>query len=441
MRKEKTNIKNVQLGAGPVERPDPSKHRSEQTQQPDYEQSKANIHTSENDQSMAESVTRHALISDIDQIEYLTCGIDSLDVSFYVDWDDNWEERKKSFDNYKAKAQEKEEFLVDIEGIRPHLFYPSGKAPNYRYHVKYSEYDCFIAITKSTKHFPNVYVSFTSEALHWELTEKELIELVSMDIEALGGNVIQHKISRCDLYADFRIPSGLSHEFLKSRMVGKADHTSNFMNRDKLETFYVGGKAAPLQLRIYDKSEKIKKDGSQERWLLLWFTDNPENVWRVEFQIRRTVLNQFKINTIDELRKQKADLWKYVTGEWFNLRCLDNQNKSRRTIHYFWEKVQACIYHFGPERGTKRHYERKKARFINWHILRIANLLISCAAILKDHQLESCLEKVTSRLLQAISEKEFKAKARKKSLVLGIDVTNECTPEAKDIFNNIFLNQ
>ena len=31
---------------------------------------------------MAESVTRHALISDTDNIEYLTCGIDSLDVGF-----------------------------------------------------------------------------------------------------------------------------------------------------------------------------------------------------------------------------------------------------------------------------------------------------------------------------------------------------------------------
>jgi hypothetical protein len=48
--------------------------------------------------SMAESVTRHALISHVDNIEYLTCGIDSLDVGFYVSWGASWEELRETFD-------------------------------------------------------------------------------------------------------------------------------------------------------------------------------------------------------------------------------------------------------------------------------------------------------------------------------------------------------
>jgi hypothetical protein len=68
-----------------------------------------------------------------------------------------------------------------------------GKAPNYRYHVRFPEYHCFIAITQIAKQSPNVYVSFTSEALHWELSERELIELVIRDIESLGGFVAEHK--------------------------------------------------------------------------------------------------------------------------------------------------------------------------------------------------------------------------------------------------------
>ena len=105
-------------------------------------------------------------------------------------------------------------------------------------------------------------------------------------------------------------------EFLRSHKVGKAQKTNQHMNGDLLETFYVGEKTSPLQMRLYNKSVKIKKDGSEERWLLIWFTEDPENVWRIEFQIRRAVLKQFRINTIDDLQKQKADLWKYVTGEW-----------------------------------------------------------------------------------------------------------------------------
>jgi hypothetical protein len=191
-------------------------------------------------------VTHGALISDADKIEYLTCGIDSLDVGFYVDWGSNWDELKKEFDNHKSDAQGTEGNLIDISGVRPHIFYAGGKAPNYRYHVKFPEYHCYIAISKSTRLSPNVYVSFTSEAIHWELSEVELIELVNQDVESLGGSVIQHKISRCDLYADFRMPGGLSLEFLRSHMVGKAQHTSHYMDGDLLETFYAGNKSSPI---------------------------------------------------------------------------------------------------------------------------------------------------------------------------------------------------
>lgn len=393
--------------------------------------------------SMAESVTRHALISDIDQIEYLTCGIDTLDVGFYVTWDNHWEKLRQKLDARKEDAQGTEGNLIDIPGVRPHVFYAGGKAPNYRYHVKFYEYHCFIAITQIAKQSPNIYVSFTSEALHWELSEKELIERVIQDIESLGGSVAQHKISRCDLYADFRIPGGLSLDFVRSHKVGKAQKTNQYMDGDFLETFYVGDKNSPLQLRLYNKSVKIKKDGSEERWLLLWFTDDPENVWRIEFQIRRTVLREYKIKTIDELHRQKADLWKYLTGKWFSLRYPDNENQARRTIHPFWEKVQSCVQYFGDESGSKRFYDKKIAQTINWHVTRMINLLNSCAAILNDYNPESCLIEVSRRILTSINAQEFKTKARKKSIELGIEIEsesgNENITDIDDLYEKIIL--
>jgi hypothetical protein len=369
-----------------------------------------------------------------------TCGIDSLDVGFYVEWGSNWDELKKEFDDHKSDAQGTEGKLINKSGVRPHMFYAGGKAPNYRYHVKFPEYHCFIAISKSTKQSPNVYVSFTSEAIHWELSEIELIELVNQDVESLGGSVIQHKISRCDLYADYRIPGGLNLEFLRSHMVGKAQHTSQFMNGDLLETFYAGNKSSPIQLRIYDKEKEIKKKGTEERWLLIWFVDDSKDVWRIEFQIRRPVLKQYRINSINDLRNQKADLWKYVTGEWFSLRCRDDENQTRRKIHEFWKKIQSCVEYFGSEEGTKRKYEKKKAIFIKWHISRIINQLISCAAILKDYEPESCLMKVSSRILSILDRNEFREDARKKSIEVGISISNEVKPDVNDIFEKLTSN-
>jgi len=391
--------------------------------------------------SMAESVTRHALISDTDNIEYLTCGIDSLDVGFYVSWGDHWKELLSLFDLCKENAQGTEGNLIESPGIRPHIFFAGGKAPNYRYHVRFPEYHCFIAITQIAKQSPNVYVSFTSEALHWELSERELIELVIRDIESLGGFVAGHKLSRCDLYADFRIPGGLSLDFVRRHKVGKAQKTNQYMDGDFLETFYVGDKNAPLQLRLYNKSVKIKKDGSQERWMLLWFTDNPENVWRIEFQIRRTILKEFRINTIDDLHHQKADLWQYMTGDWITLRCLDDKNQTRRTIHPFWEKVQSCVQYFGHESGSKRFYDKKKAQTINWHVTRIINLLISCAAIKNNYDPKSCLTEVSRHLLSSVNPQEFKAKAQKKSIELGIEIEseNENVTDFDDLYKKIIL--
>ena len=80
-------------------------------------------------ESMAESVTRHALISHIDNIEYLTCGIDTLDVGFYVLWGDDWEKLRKTFDDRKEYAQGTEGNLIDIPGVRPHIFYPGWESP------------------------------------------------------------------------------------------------------------------------------------------------------------------------------------------------------------------------------------------------------------------------------------------------------------------------
>lgn len=386
---------------------------------------------------MALSVTRHALISQVDRIECLSCGIDTLDIGFYVEWGADWKEQREKFDERKVEAQGTDGNLIEIDGVRPHIFYAGGKAPNYRYHVKFPEYHTFIGIAKSAVQSPNLYTSFTSEALHWELSEKELIDLVRRDIESLGGRVINHKISRCDLYADFRIPGGLNMEFLRNHMVARARHTSQFMNGEELETFYVGDKGSPIQLRIYDKAKEIRKNGTEERWLLIWFIDDSQDVWRIEAQIRRAVLKQFRIDAIDDLLRQKADLWRYVTDEWISLRNQDNENQARRTVHDFWIKVQSCVEVFGAEEGTKRMYEKKKTAFMKWYVTRIISNLISCAAMLQDYDPDSCMRRVSSRILSTLDRDEFVEKARKKSVEMGIPITSEVKPDAKELFRKL----
>ena len=126
-------------------------------------------------------------------------------------------------------------------------------------------------------------------------------------------------------------------------------------------------------------------------------------------------------------------MWKYLTGEWFSLRCLDNENQARRTIHEFWKKVQSCIEYFGSESGTKRKYEKKKATSIRWHVSRIVNLLIACAVILKDYNLESCWLTVTNRMILFINNEEFRERVKNKSIESGTPIENEVKPDVSDL--------
>jgi len=368
---------------------------------------------------MAESVTRHAQISQGTPVN-LACGIDTLDIGFYVYWDSRWDELLRLFDERKLKAQGTDGLLIEVSPMRSHMFLPGGKAPNYRYHVVYPEYHCFIAISSKPKNSPNVFVSFTSEALHWELSERELIDMVRQDIEAMGGKVESHKISRCDLYSDFKIPGGLSLGFIQNHMVGRNDKTYQFMQGNDLETFYVGGKRSDIKIRIYDKGKEVKKSGSEERWLALWFIDDHQDVWRVEAQIRRPILKQFIIDTIDDLLKKKADLWRYVTEDWFSLRNQDNENPSRRTVHELWKKVQDCSEIFGSQVGAKRRYVKRKRGYIDWYVKRIAALYRACAAILKIHDPKSCLQKVGKRVLFFLDRPDFLETVKRKSIELGV---------------------
>jgi hypothetical protein len=126
-----------------------------------------------------------------------------------------------------------------------------------------------------------------------------------------------------------------------------------------------------------------------------------------------------------------------MTGEWFSLRCLDDENQSRRTIHKLWKKVQSCVEKFGYETGSQRNYLKKKAEFTKWHIKRIINLLVSCAAIMKVHDPEGCLKRVNNRILSILDRDDFIAKVRKKSVELGIPITNEGKPDVENIFRRL----
>ncbi len=369
---------------------------------------------------MALYVTRHALNPELAEFKIIKCGIDTLDVGLYVDWDDDWEEKIYLYDGRKALAFGTDGILIKDEHVREHLFLPGGKAPNYRYHLQFPEYHLFIGISqKPNNNTPNVYVSINSETI-WSVGIIEAVKLIYWDLHSMGCEFKGLKPSRCDICIDIHVPGGLSLDFIESFKVSRSRKTSFYMNCDELETFYAGARNAPILLRIYDKGIEVKKKATEQRWLDIWGIEDSTDIWRFEFEVKRVALKQFKIDSFLDLENKIADLLRYLTEEWFSLRYPDNEKAERRTIHPLWVEVQKCCEQLGQLSGAKREYPNNHARHLDFYINRIAGLATSIAALEDKYDEGTVASRICHDLLLNLKNRDFSEEVKKKQIKLGV---------------------
>jgi hypothetical protein len=263
--------------------------------------------------SMAESVTRHALIPEVQESRFLLCGIDTLDLGLYVTWGRNWDDRLRLLDSRKRDAQKEDGVLSEMPSGRTFIFKPGGKGNNYRFHLEFPSYHLFIGKAAVAGRSPNVFVSLNAETIWFQQIETALNDIAA-DLKSIGGGVISRvQPSRCDLAADFKVPGGFSFEFLKSHKVSRSRKSNPYLNGDTLETFYLGAKSGDVQLRLYDKRTEVLQQGEKLWFWGLWGVEPGAEVWRVEFQLRRAVLKQYGVDTLPDLFGKMGGIWKDLT--------------------------------------------------------------------------------------------------------------------------------
>ena len=256
-------------------------------------------------QSMAESVTRHASIPSIEAFQFLICGIDSLDLGLYVIWGSDWKRRLHTLDKKKQQAMKKNGLLIGLPSGRTCIFKPRGKGENYRFHLQFEAYNLFIGKAARPGSSPNVYLSINSKTL-WLNGIETALSWITEDLKTIGNGSIQFvQVSRVDFCCDFWIPGGLSYEFLLSYKVTRNDKSNLWLDKNDAETYYVGDKKSPIQLRIYNKGVEVKKEGTKLWFLDLWKRESTDNIWRIECQLRRRALKEFGINSIDDLKEKQ----------------------------------------------------------------------------------------------------------------------------------------
>lgn len=367
--------------------------------------------------NMAESVTRHALNPPPRDFKFLLCGIDTLDLGLYVQWDMNWGRIRACLDEKKQQAQGTTGFLDKTDIGREFLHLPSGKPPNYRFHLQYTEYHIYVAISDKPGISPNVYVSINAETL-WHVGLSTILELLEFDLGNFGGTIERIQPSRVDLCADFKLSEPLTFSLLEILRVSRTRKIRMIMNGGALETYYSGSADSPVQVRIYDKGKEILK--SNKQWFLpLWGLDDPAGVWRVEFQLRRSFLHQYRINTLEGLWDKIGAMWAYLTDEWFSLRLLDNDKAERRSVLPWWQAVQECRDRFGDLADTKRTFTSDSVEPIKKTVAHIIGRLVSIAAQSGIKDRKEAIKHLSEILHKSTDDEKFRSEYLKKSIKLG----------------------
>ena len=376
--------------------------------------------TQGSDKSMALSVTRHASNPSIEEFQFQLCGIDSLYLGLYVIWGSDWKRRLQFMDKKKQQARKQGGLLISLPSERNCIFRPNGKGENYRFHLQFEVYNLFIGKAARAGSSPNVYLSIDAKTL-WLNGIETALSWITEDLKTIGGGSIQFvQVSRLDLCADFWVPGGLSYEFLSSHKVTRNDKNQLILDNIDVGTYYVGDKKSPIQLRMYNKGVEVQQEGGKKLWFLeLWQRKSPEDIWRIEFQIRRSALRDFGINSLDDLKEKQAGLWVYLTSKWFSLRLPDHDKAERKTIHPFWCAVQECFKQNAPDSEVKRVCGSAGAASPEWHLSHIDGCLSSFAALLGITNRDDALHELQSRLTRRNNAKDFETACIKKAIQRG----------------------
>ncbi len=351
----------------------------------------------------------------------LACGVDTLDLGLYITWGRRWDDLMSLLDLAKEQAAGTDGIPL-VDGT--FLMLPGGKPPAYRWHLQWPEFHLYLGRSPEPQQkTPNGYASINAKTL-WSMGVPGAVEFVSRRIKMLEGELQSIKPSRCDLAADFRLSGPLELPFLLDHRVPQHVQHSHNMTGSSLETFYHGAKKSPIQLRIYDKALEVFKGGTKLWFYDLWGATPADQVWRVEYQLRRESLKQFGINTVEDLIEKSGGLWQYLTEDWFSLRERDDSNTSRRTVLPWWEVVQSCAEQFGPSMKLYRSLETVGADSA-WYVSHCAGCLVGYAARERLMSFEEAAASIMRRMSTYFEQHDFQSKLSVKSIQLGYSGSSE----------------
>jgi hypothetical protein len=180
---------------------------------------------------------------------------------------------------------------------------------------------------------PNYFVTFRSRAL-WHYGAFNLHQRFLTWAASMGLMPYRPEgLSRVDFTFDYHLPV---MNFDENDFVSQAKKDNQHRKDGKLQTLRFG--SDQVVLRIYNKCDEINESSAKTWFYPIWGIE--QDVWRIEWQIRKQFLKYFEIRTFEDLNQIQGDLLRFLVKEHTSLRVKTNDtNRSRWPMHPLWQDL------------------------------------------------------------------------------------------------------
>jgi len=268
----------------------------------------------------------------------LLTGLDTVQVCYYLRPTIGREFSFETLTRLKERARAakiRDGVPVDM-GAWSFQLRPSGSGSGYPLILEHPDY----TLECGEFNNPSFFVTLRSRAL-WQHGAAPLHEKFLAWADSVGLAVIRpESLSRVDFTFDYQIESP---NFTIDSVVSLSAKDDQRREDRRVQTIMFG--KGDVVLRIYDKIAEIEQSSEKIWFYELWGVK--ENVWRIEWQVRKDVLRRFGIRTFQDLFEGQGDLLRYLANEHDTLRVPSSDtNRSRWALHPLWVDLAEQIEEF-----------------------------------------------------------------------------------------------
>lgn len=311
------------------------------------------------------------------KFQHLVSGYDTVECAYYMVQN---EVNKLDYVALAAqkemlKAAKQKQMPMELGGEK-FLFSAHGTKSGYPFLLE----NDLMSIQFGEFNTPNFFVSYSSFGL-WHCGVVELHNRFLAWCAAIGlRQAFREKLSRVDIAFDYHLPE---IDFNEDNFLSKSTKDNKHRKHGVVQTFRFGQKE--LLLRFYNKSDEIAESSGKSWFHTIWAQE--EHVWRIEWQVRKKVLHQLGINTLEDLLDQDGDLCRHLIEHTSLRNRTTDSNRSRWPVHPLWQDL-AMQMDSRSKQGVIRDFDRPASLEE-----RLTRMAISVYGYMKRVAAIDCLQK------------------------------------------------